>query len=188
MADFESYCAYCATLAPEHPDRYYHDHEYGFPIEDEATLFGRFIMEINQAGLSWSTILKKRAGFEAAYAGFDIDAIAAFGDEDVARLLAYPGIIRNRLKIRAAIDNAKAIRGLRGDYGSFKGWLDAHHPLPKDEWLRLFKRHFRFVGGEIVGELLMSAGYLPGSHVEGCPAGRRAIQAGAPWARVDAGA
>lgn len=183
MPDFESYCAYCATLPADHPDRIYHDTEYGFPIADEAALFGRFLMEINQAGLSWSTILRKKDNFRAAYGGFDVDTVAEYGETDVARLLSDPGIVRNRLKVRAAVANAQAIRDLRAEYGSFAGWLDAHHPMAKADWVRLFKRHFSFVGGEIVGELLMSAGYLPGAHVDGCPAGERARLAGAKWSR-----
>src|SRR3954469_9596583 len=87
--------AYC-RLAPGHPwHGPYHDTEYGFPARDEAVLFERLVLEINQAGLSWLTILKKRAAFRDAYAGFDVDAVAAFDESDRARLLADAGIIRN---------------------------------------------------------------------------------------------
>jgi len=130
------------------------------------------------------TILKKKEAFRRAYDGFDVDIVAAYGERDTARLLADAGIIRNRLKVAAAVENARRIVALRPEYGSFKGWLDAHHPLAKDEWLKLFRKTFVFVGGEIVGEFLMSAGYLPGAHVPGCPAGDRAAAAGAPWARA----
>jgi len=183
VAGFESYCAYCATLPEGHPDRVYHDTEYGFPIADDAALFGRFVMEINQAGLSWSTILRKKANFVSAYGGFDVDTVAGYGEADRARLLSDAGIIRNRLKIDAAIANARAIQGLRAGHGSFRGWIEAHHPRSRESWVKLFKANFRFVGGEIVGELLMSAGWLPGAHVPGCPAGERAVAAGAAWAR-----
>lgn len=184
MPDFDSYCAYCATLPEGHRDRLYHDLEYGFPIDDDAGLFGRLILEINQAGLSWTGILKKRDGFFKAYDGFDPERVAAYGEAEIARLLADPGVVRNRLKVLAAVHNARELVALRGEYGSFKAWLDAHHPLSKAEWLKLFKSRFRFVGGEIVGEFLMSAGYLPGAHVDGCPVGARAIAAGAAWARA----
>lgn len=181
MPAYSSYCEYCAAAPEGDPNRLYHDLEYGFPISSEEGLFGRLVLEINQAGLSWVTILKKKDAFERAYDGFDIDAVAAYGEAETARLLADAGIIRNRLKIAAAVENARRIVALRMGFGSFKGWLDAHHPLPKEQWLRLFKKNFVFVGGEIVGEFLMSTGYLPGAHVPGCPAGDRAIAAGARW-------
>src|SRR3954469_21337727 len=98
---------YC-DAAPGHPwHGPYHDTEYGFPSADERVLFERLILEINQAGLSWLTVLKKRAGFRAAYDDFDIDRVAAYGDADRQRLLSDPGIIRNRLKVDAAIENAR---------------------------------------------------------------------------------
>lgn len=178
-----SYCQY--VLEPRsHPcHREYHDTEYGFPSSDERVLFERLILEINQAGLSWETILKKREGFRQAYAGFDVDSVAGFSERDVARLLADSGIIRNRLKVQAAIENAKAVQRLRDSHGSFAGWLDAHHPLPKEDWVRLFKKTFRFTGGEIVGEFLMSLGYLPGTHDEDCPVYAQIAALNPPWMR-----
>ena len=166
-----SYCDFSNALPPEcgDPNRHYHDREYGFPISSDRELFKRLVLEINQAGLSWTLILKKRAAFEAAYHGFDIAAVAAFDDADRARLLADAGIVRNRLKINAAIHNANQILALQREYGSFKNWLDAHHPLDLAGWVKLFKKHFKFVGGEIVGEFLMSTGYLKGAHDENCP-------------------
>lgn len=181
MPAYSSYCEYCAAAPENDPNRSYHDHEYGFPISSDEGLFGRLVLEINQAGLSWVTILKKKDAFERAYDAFNLDAVAAYGEAETARLLADAGIIRNRLKIAAAVENARRIVALRVEFGSFKGWLDAHHPLPREQWLRLFKKHFVFVGGEIVGEFLMSTGYLPGAHIPGCPAGDRAIAAGARW-------
>ena len=164
---------YC-DIAPGHPlHGPYHDHEYGFPQREEAVLFERLLLEINQAGLSWETMLRKRDGFRAAYSGFDVDRVARYGERDRARLLADPGIIRNRLKVEAAIHNARIIQQLRDTHGGFAAWLDAHHPLPKAEWVKLFKKTFRFTGGEITGEFLMSLGYLPGAHRADCPAARR---------------
>lgn len=162
----------------------YHDHEYGFHQTDESVLFERLLLEINQAGLSWETVLKKREGFRKAYAGFDVEKVAAFGDEDRMRLLQDPGIIRNRLKVEAAIANAQTIRLLREDFGSFSKWLEHHHPLPKEEWVKLFKKTFRFTGGEIVGEFLMSLGYLPGAHAADCPVFEKIQRQGAPWIRA----
>jgi DNA-3-methyladenine glycosylase I len=160
----------------------YHDNEYGFPLDDDAGLFERLVLEINQAGLSWLTILKKREAFRRAYHGFDPEVVARYGARDRRRLLADAGIIRNRLKVEAAIANAARILELRERHGSFAGWLSAHHPQSKEEWVKLFKRTFRFTGGEIVGEFLLSIGYLPGAHVESCPVYRRILRLRPPWA------
>jgi len=179
--------AYC-RLAPGHPVHgSYHDCEYGFPTSDESALFERLILEINQAGLSWLTILRKRAAFRAAFAEFDVDRVAAFEPADVDRLLSDSGIIRNRLKIEATIENAIRIQALRRAHGSFAAWLDAHHPRSAEEWTRLFRRTFRFTGGQIVNEFLMSIGYLPGAHAPECPAFSRILELSPPWARLTAG-
>jgi DNA-3-methyladenine glycosylase I len=141
-------------------------------------------MEINQAGLSWETILKKEAGFRKAYSRFQIKKIAAYTDADRKRLLNDAGIIRNRLKIDAAIENAKAIVQLQREYGSFEKWLESHHPKTKAEWVKLFRQTFRFTGGEIVNEFLMSIGYLPGAHAEHCPVYRKVLKAKPLWNRA----
>ena len=175
--------AYCLA-APAHPlHGPYHDQEYGFPTQDEAALFERLVLEINQAGLSWLTVLKKREAFRRAFAGFDIDRVAGFDEADIARLLADPGIVRNRLKIEAAISNARRIRELRASHGSFHEWLMAHHPRPLEEWTRLFRRNFRFTGALIVSEFLMSLGFLPGAHQPDCPVYARILALAPPWAR-----
>ncbi len=172
---------YC-DAAPGHAHHGpYHDTEYGFPTADDRALFERLVLEINQAGLSWLTILKKREAFRAAFDGFDIDRVAAYGEAERERLLADPGIIRNRLKIDAAIENARRIVALRTSHGSFDGWLRAHHPLSKADWVRLFKRTFRFTGGEITGEFLMSLGYLPGAHQARCPVWSQIATLDPPW-------
>jgi DNA-3-methyladenine glycosylase I len=157
-----SYCDY-AKGHPIHGP--YHDKEYGFPISDDNQLFERLVLEINQAGLSWETILKKREAFREAYAGFDIRKVARFTARDRQRLMKNAGIIRNRMKIDATIENARRILAL----GSFKDWLAAHHPQSKEEWVRLFKKTFVFTGGEITGSFLMSIGLLPGAHDANCP-------------------
>jgi DNA-3-methyladenine glycosylase I len=175
-----SYCAF----APTHPiHRPYHDTEYGFPLRDDSALFERLVLEINQAGLSWLTILQKKEAFGRAFDGFDLDRVAAYGDEDRARLLADAGIIRNRLKIQAAIENARRLVAIREQHGSFAAWLDHHHPLPKEHWLKLFKKTFVFTGGEIVGEFLMSTGYLPGAHEPDCPIYELVVRQQPPWLR-----
>ena len=159
----------------------YHDTQYGFPITDDNELFCRLILEINQAGLSWTTILKKQEGFRKAYRGFDIKKIAAFKEKDSARLLSDASIIRNRLKVNAAIENAKTIIALQKEKGSFKNWLDHHHPLTREEWTSLFKQTFRFTGGEIVNEFLVSTGYLPGAHDENCPVFKKIVKSKPAW-------
>lgn len=173
---------YYCDFAPGHPwHGPYHDNEYGFPVRDDSVLFERLVLEINQAGLSWLTILKKREQFHIAYDKFDIDRVAAYGDREKARLLSDAGIIRNRLKVDAAIANAKTLQEIRKDHGSFADWLDSHHPLPKDEWVKLFKKTFRFTGGEITGEFLMSTGYLPGAHIPECPIYAKIEALDPPW-------
>jgi DNA-3-methyladenine glycosylase I len=173
--------SYC-RVAPRHPlHGPYHDTEYGFPLCDEARLFERLVLEINQAGLSWGTILAKRSHFLAAYAGFDVDRVAAFGARERARLLRDPGIIRNRLKVDAAIENARRVIALRERFGSFAAWLDASHPRSKPAWVALFRETFRFTGGEITGEFLMSTGYLPGAHKPSCPVFAEVARRNPPW-------
>jgi DNA-3-methyladenine glycosylase I len=176
------YCQYVLEHSDDVLNKNYHDTEYGFPLQDDNLLFERLILEINQAGLSWITILKKAEAFRKAYHGFDLKTVAGYGESDRARLLSDAGIIRNRLKVDAAIENARRILVLREEYGSFKGWLDAHHPRTKDEWVILFKQHFKFVGGEIVNEFLLSTGYLPGAHDEDCPIFPQVKSQNPPWA------
>ncbi len=166
-----SYCDYVNSLPRDGSNLHidYHDRHYGFPIADDNELFCRLVLEINQAGLSWTTILKKQENFRKAFHNFDVRKIARYGDRDRERLLLDAGIIRNRLKIDAAIQNAIVVVEIQKNYGSFKHWLDRHHPLSREEWVKLFKTHFRFTGGEIVNEFLLSTGYLPGAHDPECP-------------------
>lgn len=172
---------YCRD-APGHPwHEPYHDLEYGFPVEDDRALFERLALEINQAGLSWLTVLKKRAAFNAAFEGFDIDRVAAYGEVERARLLADAGIIRNRRKIDAIIENARRLVAMRAEHGSFAAWLAAHHPRDKAAWLALFRQRLTFMGGEVVGEFLMSIGYLPGAHTRECPVFARLEPLRPPW-------
>ncbi|HEX7155281.1 MAG TPA: DNA-3-methyladenine glycosylase I [Thermoanaerobaculia bacterium] len=174
---------YC-DAAPGHPFHGpYHEREYGFPIRDDDRLFERLVLEINQAGLSWLTILKKRDAFREAFDDFALERVARYDDRRRAKLLENAGIIRNGLKVDAAIENARRILALRESHGSFAQWLDAQHPLPKDAWVKLFKKTFRFTGGEITGEFLMSTGYLPGAHVETCPIYAKVLKAKPAWAR-----
>lgn len=180
-----SYCDYIPTMQPETRQvlhKNYHDNHYGFPLHDDNELFGRLIMEINQAGLSWETILRKEEAFRKAYDNFDIGKVAAYTETDRQRLLADAGIIRNGLKINAAIENAKAILQLQEEYGSFEKWLEHHHPKTLPEWMKLFKKTFKFTGGEIVNEFLMSTGYLPGAHATHCPVHSQILKLKPMWA------
>ncbi|MCH2395153.1 DNA-3-methyladenine glycosylase I [Oceanibaculum sp.] len=172
---------YCDS-APGHPvHASYHDTEYGFPVSDDKVLFERLALEIMQAGLSWEITLKKRPSLFAAFEGFDPAVVTRYGEAERTRLLADAGIIRNRLKIDAIIHNAGIICGMQDSHGSFGGWLDTHHPLDKAGWVKLFKKTFRFTGGEIVGEFLMSTGYLPGAHRDNCPIQALILAANPPW-------
>jgi DNA-3-methyladenine glycosylase I len=178
-----TYCDYCNSDAADAFSKAYHDTQYGFPLNDDNLLFERLVLEINQAGLSWITILRKADNFRKAYRDFNIEKVARFGEKDLARLLADAGIIRNRLKVNAAIENARRIKALQKEHGSFKGWLDAQHPLSKDEWTKLFKTTFVFTGGEIVNEFLMSTGYLPGAHDKKCPVYKKVASLRPAWIR-----
>ena len=175
--------SYCSSAAGHQLHKVYHDHEYGYPLTSDSALFERLVLEINQAGLSWTTILNKKENFHQAYAGFDVDTVAAYDEAETARLLADAGIIRNRRKIAAAIENARRLVQIRQEVGSFVAWLDAHHPRSKEEWVKLFKATFVFTGGEIVGEFLMSTGYLPGAHEPWCPVYAQIAALNPPWMR-----
>jgi DNA-3-methyladenine glycosylase I len=178
---------YWACSAPEYIA--YHDEEWGRPVTTDQGLYERMTLEAFQSGLAWITILRKREGFRAAFAGFDIDAVAAFGDDDVARLMADAGIVRNRLKIEAAINNARAAQrvGLAELI-----WSHAPDPLPPRPRGRgdgrattpesvalakaLKKSGFRFVGPTTAYAMMQACG-LVDDHFEGChapPPDRRA--------------
>ncbi len=163
-----SYCQYVSTLPKDNVHRIYHDTAYGVPIDSDDELFERLVLEINQAGLSWNTILNKQQNFKKAFHHFNIKKVAGYKEADRERLLSDAGIIRNRLKIDATIHNAGVILGIQKGHGSFKKWLDIHKGLKKEEWVKLFKKTFKFTGGEIVNEFLMSTAYLPGAHVKSC--------------------
>lgn len=178
-----SYCNAINNMKPGDLSlhKIYHDKQYGFPILDDNELFCRLILEINQAGLSWTTILKKQDSFRKAYNNFDIRKVSLYTVEDLQRLLNDPGIIRNRLKVNAAIENAKTVIALQKEFGSFKKWLDHHHPNDKEGWTKLFKKTFRFTGGEIVNEFLVSTGYLPGAHDQNCVVYKKVLKMKPAW-------
>ena len=168
----------------------YHDEEWGVPSRDDRHLFEMLLLEGAQAGLSWITILRKRAAYRAAFALFDPEAVARFGPRDVARLLADPGIVRNRLKVESAVGNARAFLALRAEAGSFAAWLWAHvdgrpvvnvfrgmrevpakTPLAERISKELSRRGFRFVGPTIVYAYLQAVGVV-NDHLVGCPSRR----------------
>jgi DNA-3-methyladenine glycosylase I len=178
-----TYCDVVKTMQKDNVHVLYHDTEYGFPIPDDNELFARLVLEINQAGLSWTTILNKKQNFYKAFDNFDIDKVARYTEKKKTKLLEDSGIIRNRLKIEATIENAKRIKQLQKEHGSFGKWLDKNHPLTKEQWVKLFKKEFRFTGGEIVNEFLMSCGYLPGAHAEWCPVYKKVLKQKPAWSR-----
>jgi len=160
----------------------YHDDEWGVPVHDDRVFFEFLILEGAQAGLSWSTILNKRAAYRAAFAGFDPAAVAAFDERDVERLLADPGIVRNRAKINATIGNARAWlalddpveylwsfvdgRPVQGTYRAM-GELPAHTEASDRMSKELKRRGFRFVGGTICYSLMQACGMV-NDHVVDC--------------------
>jgi DNA-3-methyladenine glycosylase I len=163
----------------------YHDEEWGVPCHDDRDLFERLILEGFQAGLSWSTILRKRQAFIRAFDGFDPAIVARYGPEDVDRLLSDAGIVRNRLKVAAAISNAQAFLETCDEFGTFDAYIwqfspNAPGPRPRsladvpattpesDAMSKDLKRHgFRFVGSTICYAFMQSAG-LVDDHVERC--------------------
>ena len=179
-----TYCDFVLGKGKNTVHQHYHDKEYGFPIKDDNLLFARLVLEINQAGLSWETILKKKDNFFKAFDNFDINKVCRYTDKRKEKLMNDAGIIRNRLKIEAAVHNAGVIKEIQATTGSFRAWLDHHHPKNKEEWVKLFKNTFRFTGGEIVNEFLMSTGYLPGSHVETCPIYKKVLKLKPKWAEA----
>ena len=175
---------YCEFAAGDPLHGPYHDTEYGFPETDETRLFERLVMEIMQAGLNWSLVLKKRPEMAEALDLYHVDTVAAYEDAKIATLLEDPRIVRNRLKVNAVIHNAQVIQGMRRSNGGFAEWIAAHHPLQKADWVKLFKKTFKFTGGEITGEFLMSIGYLPGAHAPDCPIGLHIETLNPPWRTV----
>ena len=181
METSNSYCNFAYNQKEDNIHKLYHDTQYGFPIHSDNELFGRLILEINQAGLSWDIILKKQENFRTAYSNFDIKSVANYNQTDINRLLNNTGIIRNKLKINAAIYNASVIMKIKQEMGSFQLWLDHHHPKTKDQWVKLFKKTFKFTGGEITGEFLMSTGYLEGAHHKNCPIFSKVLKNNPTW-------
>ena len=181
MSLHSSYCDAIRADVFSQKHKHYHDTEYGFPVYDDNALFGRLLMEINQAGLSWDTVLNKKESIQTAYANFEVAKVASFGEEDILRLLQDDGIIRMRKKIEAAIYNAQQIKLLQKEHGSFKRWLDMQHPKNKEDWIKCFKQKFKFTGKEITKEFLMGIGYLKGAHVTECPIYDKILKSQPKW-------
>lgn len=175
--------SYCSVAAGHPWHGPYHDTEYGFAVTRDEELFERLVLELNQAGLSWLTVLKKRESFRKAFEGFDIGRVAAFTDADEQRLAADAGIIRNRRKIAAAVENARRLERMRQSGVSFADWIEDHHPQDAAGWVALFRKTFVFTGGEITTSFLMSIGYLPGAHDPDCPVFRAIAMLGPHWSR-----
>jgi DNA-3-methyladenine glycosylase I len=168
--------------------RRYHDAEWGRPVTDDIRLFEKICLEGFQSGLSWLTILRKREGFRAAFAGFDFDRVAQFGDEDIARCLADTGIVRHRGKIVSTINNARRAQAMREEFGSLARYFWSQEPGPDERPSRvdwetiaanpttpastriskdLKKRGWTFVGPTTVYAFMQAMG-LVNDHIEGC--------------------
>jgi DNA-3-methyladenine glycosylase I len=166
--------------------RTYHDEEWGVPSYDDTHLFEMLVLEGAQAGLSWSTILAKRANYRRAFDGFDVDLVATYGDAAIAELLEDPGIVRNRLKVGATVTNAGRVVDVRDEFGSFAAylwaWVDGspivNHPVAladlaprsdlSDRISRDLKRRgFSFVGSTIVYSFLQAVGVVD-DHLVSC--------------------
>jgi DNA-3-methyladenine glycosylase I len=183
MSDDRVRCAWARTEA----SIAYHDREWGRPLHDERALFELLVLEGAQAGLSWETVLAKRAHYRDAFENFEVERVARFGEKEIARLMADPGIVRNRLKIGAAIDNARAVLALRDETGAgldayFWRFVDGKPIVNRPETLAelavstplsetisrdLRKRGFRFVGPTIVYAFMQATGMID-DHLATC--------------------
>ena len=181
MDNESTYCDFTNKLDKNNVNKIYHDTQYGYPLDCDNELFGRLILEINQAGLSWNTILNKQENFRKAYSNFSIKIIANYNDKARERLLNDAGIVRNKLKINAVIHNAQILMEIQKTFGSFQSWLNNNHPKTKEEWVKLFKKTFKFTGGEITNEFLMSTGYLKGSHKKNCHIYKKILKKNPKW-------
>lgn len=177
-----SYCNHSGLVNTNEVHKLYHDHSYGFPIQSNEDYFERLVLEINQAGLSWETILKKQENFKMAYDNYNIEKIASYQDKEIKELLENKGIIRNKLKVNAVIHNAKGFLEIIEEYGSFNKWLMLNNPKKLDDWVKLFKTKFKFVGGEIVREFLTSVGYLEPAHDKDCKIYTKILKLKPRWA------
>ena len=136
---------------------------------NDNELFGRLIMEINQAGLSWDIVLQKYDGIKKAYAQFEVQKVAQFESNKIASMMRNPQIIRHELKIRSIVYNAQQILQIQKEFGTFKTWILMNKQNSLDNWVKVFKKSFKFVGKEIVKEFLTSNGILNGAHDINCP-------------------
>ncbi len=189
----------CAWVRPDSPLYVaYHDREWGVPVHDDRTLFEFLILEGAQAGLSWETILRKRERYRTVFDGFDPEKVARYGARKVRALLADPGIVRNRLKIAAAVANAKAFLAVRDEFGSFDAYVwrfvggapkqnawrairDVPTRTPESDALSkdLARRGFRFVGSTICYAFMQAVG-LVNDHTTDCFRHRELAGAVAP--------
>ncbi|GAB4374019.1 MAG: DNA-3-methyladenine glycosylase I [Calditrichia bacterium] len=145
----------------------YHDFEWGIAPENDDELFERMAMQIFQAGLNWKLILQKRENFNKAFCGFSIEQVSEFDDTILARLLTDSGIIRNRQKIRAVLHNARVIRQIQQDFGSFRFYVD-QLPNTLSELQKEFRQRFQFMGPEIVRMFVFNIGKIPPPHEKQC--------------------
>ena len=164
-----SYCSYCREQEKDSIHRWYHDVIYGKMSKNDNELFGRLIMEINQAGLSWDIVLQKYDGIKKAYAQFEVQKVAQFESNEIALMMQNPQIIRHELKIRCIVYNAQQILQIQKEFGTFKKWILMNKQNSLDNWVKVFKKNFKFVGKEIVKEFLKSNGILNGAHDSNCP-------------------
>ena len=163
-----SYCVYCLSLPKENIHRVYHDTEYGRNEYDNNKLFEKFCLEINQAGLSWDIVLKKRKTLSIAFDQWSIDKVAAYDQKKIKELTLNTGVIRHRKKIESIVYNANQILLMHKNGISFSNWLESLKGKSLDECLIIFKKKFKFVGTEIVKEYLQAINIMEGAHDKNC--------------------
>ena len=167
-------CRWCNTTNPLYVD--YHDHEWGIPVHEDGKLFEMLLLETFQAGLSWECVLNKREAFRRAFDGFDATKIAVYDEEKLLTLQQDKGIIRNRLKIQAAVTNARIFNAVRQEYGSFDETDRTTSPLSDTISKDLYRKGMKFVGSTIIYSYLQAIGII-NSHEEGCWLARKNAQA-----------
>ena len=163
-ADDRPRCHWCAG-DPEMTA--YHDEEWGTPISSDDEYLEHMLLEVFQAGLSWRTILHKRPAFRQAFHDFSVDAVASYGQDDIARLLGNAGIVRHRAKIEASIENARRFQQIRADHGSFHNYLTGLNSN-SDALRAELRKRFLFMGPKIAASFLESVGRIPPPHQPGC--------------------
>ncbi len=164
----KSYCAFCNSASAPKIHSQYHKKEYGINPKKDKLFFEALVLEINQTGLSWDLVLKRRNNIKLAFENYNLNKISNFNKKNINDLLSNNKIIRNKKKIIAIIYNSKIFIEIIKDNGSFKKWMDKNKNKSLDQWIKLFKKKFKFTGPSVTKEFLIATGYIAGAHDLNC--------------------